>query len=229
MQNKFLTFPLELKEVDEDDEGMGVIRGYASTFGNMDYGYDIVDKGAFRKTLSDSGGRIPILADHMPTQQIGWNERAIEDEKGLFVEGRLDIINNQKAKERYSLLKQGLKLKCKVGLSIGYMTIKAEPDPKNPSIRRLKELKLYEYSLVTFPMNPEAMVTAAKNWGSETPSVEHAVQLFIEQMKKAGYPESDLFEVLGKFQATAAKPKPEPSVLHLIREQTERFKKTIAG
>ncbi len=53
-----------------------------------------------------------------------------------------------------------------MGLSIGYGTIKSEPDSSNSRIRLLKELKMYEYSFVTFPMNTEAMLTAAKGMGA---------------------------------------------------------------
>jgi len=48
------------------------------------------------------------------------------------------------------------------GLSIGFKTVAAEPDAGDPYLRRLKELELMEYSLVTFPMNTEARVTDVK-------------------------------------------------------------------
>ena len=44
------------------------------------------------------------------------------------------------------------------GLSIGYRTVKAERDGKGQ--RLLSELELWEVSLVTFPMLPEARVAA---------------------------------------------------------------------
>ena len=50
----------------------------------------------------------------------------------------------------------------RTGLSIGFRAIKEEPDKKNPMIRRLKEIQLFEYSVVTFPMNPQAGVTTIK-------------------------------------------------------------------
>lgn len=163
MKKKFLTVPYDLKAVEEDEDGMGIVKGYASVFNNVDLGLDIIEKGAFKKTLSESGAKVPILADHSPFKQIGFNLTAEEDDKGLFVEGRLDIKNNQLAKERFSLAKMALEIGAKFGLSIGYMTVKEEPDTKNPIIRRLIELKLFEYSFVTFPMNTEAGVTGAKS------------------------------------------------------------------
>jgi hypothetical protein len=50
----------------------------------------------------------------------------------------------------------------RTGLSIGFQTLRDEPDPDNFKIRRLKQIRLMEYSLVTFPMNPEAGVTRIK-------------------------------------------------------------------
>lgn len=151
------SFELEIKDADSN----GMIRGFASTFGNVDLGMDVVDKGAFKKSIKESKGLWPILADHDPSKQIGWNLRAEEDEKGLYVEGKLDL-NVQSAREKYSLAKTAQELGAKMGLSIGYMVVKAEPDREKPMVRRLKELKLFEYSLVTFPMNTEAMITSAK-------------------------------------------------------------------
>lgn len=184
-QIQYKTFDFEMKQLDEDAKE-AVFTGYASTFGNVDQGLDVVKKGAFKKTLKDSGGKVPILADHDPRTQIGWNETAIEDSKGLLVEGSLDL-NVQKAVERYSLAKKAMKIGAPMGLSIGYMTIQAEPDSKNPNIRILKELKLFEYSFVTFPMNTEAMLTAAKSIGS----IDKA-KFLIQHLKDEGITLKDL-------------------------------------
>lgn len=203
MNNKieYKTFELKLDKV-EENQSEGVVKGYASTFGNVDLGLDVVDKGAFKKTIKESGGKFPILADHNPYEQIGVNVVAVEDETGLYVEGALDL-NVQKAKERYSLAKMALKYGMRAGLSIGYYTIKAEPDRENPRIRRLKELKLMEYSLVTFPMNTEAMITAAKSVGA----IDKA-RFLIEQLKMQGV---DLRELEVALQLEAAKHDEDPS------------------
>lgn len=161
---EYKTFEFKLDGVDEEKEE-GRIEGYASTFGNIDLGLDRVMKGAFKKTLKENKGRFPILADHNPTDHIGWNEQASEDDVGLKVKGSL-LLTVQKAKEKYALAKKAMELKTPMGLSIGYMTIQAEPDKENFNIRNLKELKLFEYSLVTFPMNTQAMVTAAKSFNA---------------------------------------------------------------
>lgn len=179
---EFKTFGFEFKEVSPD----GIIRGYASTFGNTDLGLDIVDKGAFKKTIKENKS-VPILADHDPSKQVGWNLKAEEDSHGLFVEGELLVNDVQLAKERYAIAKKALELNAKAGISIGYMTIQAAPDATNPRIRHLKELRLMEYSLVTFPMNVEAMVTAAKSFQC----IDKA-RFLIEHLKQYGISRQDL-------------------------------------
>jgi uncharacterized protein len=147
-----------IKSIGDD----GVFQGYASFFGNVDSYGDIVKKGAFKKTLKESKGKVPILHNHDPRYQIGWNEEAYEDDKGLFVSGRLDL-NVQLAKEQHSLMKMALKLKARTGLSIGYRTIKWENDRDDPAIRVLTELQLAEYSVVAFPANTLATIIDVKS------------------------------------------------------------------
>lgn len=195
MKVEYQTFGFEIQGASESKahgDNKGMIKGYASTFGNIDQGLDIVEPGAFAKTLEESDGKIPILSSHNPHEQIGWNIKASEDDRGLFVEGELDIHNNQKAREHFYLIKKALEIGAKPGLSIGYIVIKAEPDRDNPQIRRLKELKLMEYSPVSFPMNEMAMATQVKNWGSDT--VEEAVKNFLECMEKQGFSKEKVFD-----------------------------------
>ena len=189
---EFKTFKFKLDGVKADNADEGSVEGYASVFNNIDLGLDVVDKGAFAKSIQENGGKVPILADHNPYTQIGWNEKALEDSRGLFVQGSL-TLKVQKAAERYALAKKALEIGAPMGLSIGYTTIKAEPDSTNIRIRRLKELKLWEYSFVTFPMNTEAMVTAAKSMGAID-----KVNFLISQLNELGVSKEDLELALRK-------------------------------
>lgn len=194
---EYKSFQVKFSDIDSQ----GTIRGYASTFGNVDLGFDVVDKGAFKKSIKESNGIWPILADHDPSKQIGWNMRAEEDDNGLLVEGKLDL-NVQSAREKYSLAKQAAELGTAMGLSIGYMVIKAEPDREKPMIRKLKELKLFEYSIVTFPMNTEAMITSAKGLGE----LDRARYL-ISELEKQGIKRDELTQALQKGAAIEEDPK----------------------
>jgi uncharacterized protein len=151
------SFPFKMDAIND----AGEFCGYASTFGSIDLGGDVVEKGAYKKTLIESNGRFPILDHHDPTRQIGWNIEAYEDERGLFVRGLLDL-NVNAARERHSLMKMAQSIGGKTGLSIGFRVIKDEADRGRPEIRHLKEIQLMEYSVVTFPMNRQAEVTSVK-------------------------------------------------------------------
>lgn len=140
----------ELKALSENGE----FEGYAAYFGNVDHYGDVIERGAFRKTLLDKGGRVPLLWQHRVDEPIGIVELE-EDELGLRVKrGWLDM-GVQRAKEAYSLLKSGVLR----GLSIGYDSVK---EVWEGSTRILKELRLWEVSLVTFGANPLALVTDVK-------------------------------------------------------------------
>lgn len=215
-KNKFLNCNFEIKNIDDED---GIIEGYASTFGNIDLGLDIVDKGAFKKSIQETGGKVPILADHDPRKQIGFNLEAKEDDTGLFVRGQLDVKENQLARERFSLAKKAIEIGAKSGLSIGFMTIKEEPDRDKPAVRHLKEVKLMEFSFVTFPMNTEAMVTDAKHFMST--DINSIIGDFVATLKSRGYNEKEIFQAL----ETAAYPEGNPSeIAQLISECNEALK-----
>jgi HK97 family phage prohead protease len=133
-----------------------VVAGHASVFGKKDQGGDVVQKGAYAsslKRLAAAGGRVKMLWQHDPTQPIGVWDEVREDETGLWVKGRI-LTDIGKGREAAALLAAG----AIDGLSIGYRTIKAERDGKGQ--RLLSELELWEVSLVTFPMLPEARVAS---------------------------------------------------------------------
>ena len=131
-----------------------VIEGYGSLFGLTDQGGDAVQPGAFAASLerlAAKGGRVRMLWQHDPAQPIGVWDEIREDGKGLWVRGRL-LPEVAQAREAAALLQAG----AIDGLSIGYRAISAERDGKGR--RLLTEVELWEVSLVTFPMLPEAKV-----------------------------------------------------------------------
>ena len=151
---KFKDVRLQIKDVNDS----GMFEGYASTFGNEDLGGDIVAQGAFSKTIQENKS-VPILWGHSTREVIGVNKEFSEDSKGLFVKGQL-ILDVQRARETHSLMKQG----AVKGLSIGYDSIVVDYSRmEKEGIRILKEVKLWEYSVTPFPMNPEATVTGVKS------------------------------------------------------------------
>ncbi|MFN3823611.1 MAG: HK97 family phage prohead protease [Pseudorhodobacter sp.] len=140
------------------------VEGYASLFGKADQGGDIVQKGAYADSLKRLGGagrRVKMLWQHDPAQPIGIWDEVREDSAGLYVKGRI-LAEVEKGREAAALLAAG----AIDGLSIGYRTVRAERDGKGR--RLLSELELWEVSLVTFPMLPEARVAAKGDEPAET-------------------------------------------------------------
>ncbi len=143
-------FKLEIKEMGSTE---GTFTGLASVYGNKDLGGDVVMPGAFAKTLNDKNGEVPILWQHDTCEPIGLG-KLNDSNDGLQIKGEL-VLESPVAQKAYGLMRRGV-LK---GLSIGYDTVKE--DIKD-STRFLKEIKLWEVSLVTFPMNQAAGVQSVK-------------------------------------------------------------------
>lgn len=135
----------------------GAFEGYASLFGIADQASDVVMPGAFRDSIAERGAEgVRMLWQHDPAVPIGvWDEIA-EDARGLFVAGRLDLAV-AKARELHALLRSG----AVDGLSIGFKTVRARHDGAS-GVRRLEKIDLWEVSLVTFPMLPQARVSVVK-------------------------------------------------------------------
>lgn len=147
-----LACDLELKF----DESTGRIEGYGSVFGLLDRGGDIVLPGAFKAGIRGKK-TLPMLWQHDPSTPIGvWTEMA-EDDKGLRLAGQLVTDVPQAAAARALV-----KAKAVTGLSIGYRTQDYEID-RSTGARRLKKVDLWEVSLVTFPMLPEAQISGIKS------------------------------------------------------------------
>ena len=199
MKREFLNCVLKSIHI---DDAKGIVEGHVSVFGNLDQGFDIVDRGAFKKTLKESGAKVPILSNHKWDHQIGWNLEAKEDSKGLFVKGHFDIEHNDDARKHFSLIKTALEIGAHPGFSFGFRTIKAEPDADNPAIRHLKELKLLEWSPVTFPMNLEAGATAVK---TDLQFLESELEFLITDLKSRGYSHSEIVKALEKVAAPQEK------------------------
>ncbi|MBM1556905.1 HK97 family phage prohead protease [Sulfitobacter mediterraneus] len=140
----------------EPVEGGVQISGYASLFDAADQSGDVVQSGAYTRSLKglrEAGRSVKMLWQHDPSEPIGIWDEVREDAKGLWVKGRI-LDSVAKGREAAALIAAG----AIDGLSIGYRTVKASKTAKGQ--RLLAELELWEVSLVTFPMLPNARVGA---------------------------------------------------------------------
>ncbi len=137
--------------LEADIDSKGQVEGYASKFGIVDQGGDVVVKGAFTKSIATR--RVKMLRGHIPDNVIGvWNE-VKEDDNGLYVRGQINM-DTQLGRETHSLVRSG----DMDGMSIGYRSRKAVKNANGN--RELSDLDLWEVSIVTFPMLLEATAQA---------------------------------------------------------------------
>lgn len=143
-------------KVDAYNEEEGIFSGYGAVFDNVDSGGDIIEPGAFTKTLAEGWERVKILALHNDCWlPIGRPIELREDANGLFLSAK--ISDTSMGRDIKVLLRDGVLNE----LSIGYDPIVFDYD--GDGIRHLREVKLWEVSVVTWAMNPEAVITGYKS------------------------------------------------------------------
>jgi uncharacterized protein len=151
---KHLNLPIEFETKAFGDAGS--FEGYASIFGNVDLGGDIIEKGAFKEIVKNASGEVVILNQHNTRDPVG-TAKVKQDEKGLYFKGTL-ILEADSAKSAYALMKGG----ALTGMSIGYDVLGGGAKILESGVRVLSALKLWEISPVTFGMNPKAGIDSVK-------------------------------------------------------------------
>jgi HK97 family phage prohead protease len=147
-----LTLPLELKSIADG----GRFEGYAAVVGNVDAGGDVIVPGAFKEFVLSREGRLTLLWQHQQRTPIGVATVA-EDAKGLRVVGDL-VLEDPLARAAHAHMKAG----SARGMSIGYDVLPGGKKTLQSGVRQLTAIKVWEASIVTFPMNTEATVEYVK-------------------------------------------------------------------
>lgn len=141
-------------QISDIDENLGIVKGYGSVFGNKDSDNDVIEKGAYRRTIKNNGSRVKYLYQHDITKPIGKMKELYEDEKGLvFV---AEVPKTTFGNEVLELMKYGVIDEN----SVGIMPVKKDYD--EDGVRVIKEAKLYEISAVTIAANDEAKILEVK-------------------------------------------------------------------
>jgi HK97 family phage prohead protease len=183
-----LSFGLEIKSLSDRE-----FEGHGSIFGNVDLGGDVVLPGAFKRTLADhkKAGSMPSMFwMHKPDQVAGAWSDVREDSKGLYVRGSL--ADTQLGNEMRELLR----MKAVRGLSIGYRTNESDYDREGN--RLLKEVDLWEISIVSMAMNPLAKVEASKSRLSLKGEYVPTEREFERTLRDAGYSRAVARHLAGK-------------------------------
>jgi HK97 family phage prohead protease len=150
-----LTTRLEIKSLSAMQ-----FEGHGAVAGNVDYGGDVILAGAFQRTLArhKSEDTVPAMFwMHNETQVPGKWLDLREDDKGLAVKG--ELAPTDLGKEIHTLLK----MQAVSGLSIGYLPLPGSVEYDDSGVRILKEVELFEVSIVALPMNPKAQIAHVKS------------------------------------------------------------------
>lgn len=240
-------------EFKASEDGSGGIQGYASTFANWDSVRERPAKGAFIPHLDDflNDGFIAIGHD-WSSLPVATPSVAREDDIGLYLEA--DFHSTPEAQAARTVTIERIERKKSVKLSIGYEVLRDEYTDEG---RILKEIKLFEVSLVTVPANPLASVTGAKHLPPEggplsafADAVEAAYRAFTQEARalegrraKEGRVLSDsnrkriqsLLEALTSVQSelteflAASEPKADPKAARALFIEFQRIQAQLNG
>jgi len=171
MERREIAFQ-ELKISDTATADAGTFSGYGAYFGNVDSYGDVIKQGAFERTLGEWSGRgrlPPMLLQHGgfgadDMTPIGQWTGMQENARGLKVDGKLFALETDRAQ----YIMAGLKAGVLDGLSIGFQTKESQAGtrPSEPE-RTITDIDLWEVSIVTFPANAKARITAVKSMTGE--------------------------------------------------------------
>jgi HK97 family phage prohead protease len=143
----------------------GELEGYASVFGNIDEGGDVVERGAFKKTLADrrqSGQPWPLTTDHDLSVDgiVGSITYAEEDAYGLKVRAKFSGIERAQDVRR-RMVEGHLR-----GLSFSYQVVRSRVGTlAGKAVRYLAEVRLFEVAATAYPMNQLALASAKSGPG----------------------------------------------------------------
>jgi HK97 family phage prohead protease len=168
--NKF-SVPFEIKKADES----GAFEGYASRFGNIDLGAEVIAKDAVVVVKAGQNGRLKLALNHDTKKMVG-NAAFEVVEDGLIVKGKINLAVSY-AKDAYELMKDGTLDEMSIGFNI------LESENKNiegKTVKVINALEIWEASIVPFGMNPEAKILQVKS-----------IRDFEQQLRDIGYSKKD--------------------------------------
>lgn len=161
-------FTVEIKAIDD----AGVVQAYISTYRTTpDAQNDIVEPGAFTKSLS-SQPKLPMLWQHDTKTPVGhWYKYDTNDPRGVLAEGKFNLKTSW-GRDAYGAVSEGDINKT----SIGYLTTDSSYDKKG--VRHLLELDLKEGSWVTFPADDAAVLVSVKEDSMQFDALEAELKAF---------------------------------------------------
>ena len=164
---------MEVKGISED----GSFEGLLSVYNVVDLGKELVEPGAFTKTIQEHGNEIPLLWQHRQDMPVG--KLTLSDgPDALQVKGQL-LMDLPEAQKAYLLIKSGIVR----GLSIGFKAVK---EAYVSGVRTLKELRLFEGSIVTIPECEQALILSVKALAADGADEDFNSELAELQLQSMG-------------------------------------------
>ena len=139
------------------DDATGVFSGIASPYNEIDLGDDLIEPSAYKQAITHQGRGYPILFSHDASQPLGIG-RISDSKDALLVDGEL-VMEDPNVQRVHAHMKKG-SLK---GLSIGFQPVEGKTAYRNDGVRVLREIRLFEISVVAVPMAPRAQITSVKS------------------------------------------------------------------
>lgn len=168
-----LSIEFEIKALDDDER---IIEGYASVFGNVDGQGDVIAPSAFDRTLKANPDVLVFIGHNAADIPVGQPVEIRPDGKGLYT--RTYIYPTPRGDEILGYARRRLANGKTLGMSIGYRTLKSEPerDQGGRPARKLLDVELIEYSFLAAPQlaaNRQAQVVAVKADEEQDDKDEH--------------------------------------------------------
>jgi HK97 family phage prohead protease len=189
------------EDIEADAKGRTII-GHAAVFGNRDSYGDIIEPGAFSKTLAERGHKVKVGYNHFTL--IGKPIEMRQDDTGLYTESR--ISDTEAGRDVLTLVRDGVVDE----MSIAYETVKSWDEEKEGSdgkiqrVRHLTELRLHEYGPVDHAANEEAVISGVKNLAYQFErgglddatirDIKAAIEQLEDAIERAGQPEQSTAE-----------------------------------
>lgn len=215
----------------DSDMKQGIVSGYFAVFGNKDLDGDVIEPGAFTKTIQERGpaGKqlIKYLLDHDKTKVVGKIGQLYEDQKGLRYEAK---IGSHAAGQDFQKMIESELINQH---SFGFRTIKEMYDDQAKA-NLIKEVMMYEGSAVQFlGANPETTFIDLK---SEADAFEYLTRLekFVktsdatdETLEKLENQLKSLLEMLKPAEPTLVETKAvevETLTINELKKELEKWK-----
>lgn len=242
MKKEYKTVPAFVKLIDETE---GVVEAIIAVFGNIDYKQDIIRKGAFKKTITETGLAVKVLDAHNSMSVLNIIGKPLEI-KEVTKKQLPDEITNEYPMATGGVYTKtqflmdtpegaGVFKRMKAGVidewSFGFMPVKfnydkldseGKPDKDGTTIRIIEEIKLFEYSPVLWGANPATATISAKD---EDPEITLAtihegiqeLQEAVNQITSETLPDNDSDQE----KTDRAEPETDPLIEDTIDDKPE--------